>query len=146
MKCLLLPSVIASPWNTIPEIKVTDFNGNGREHLKASSQNSKKTTLHSIQKNSKNGQVVKITLYLNDAKVIKRFGPHPERGVKIPGTLKKVTVGFRWSLPHRDYIPDDDVLVQPCMRLQCLKKGKWLISVEASYAEKAQKYLLDNCM
>ena len=84
-------------------------------------------------------------MYLNDAKVIRHFGSHPERGRLIRGKVKKVTVGVRWSLPKRDYEVDDDVLVRPTVALKCLGKGKWEVQVEAQYRQLAEQFLIDNC-
>ena len=61
-------------------------------------------------------------LQLRTSKVAAYFGPHPERGKVIPWLgVKKVKVGVRWSLPKRDYVPDDNVNVRPsvALRLWC---------------------------
>lgn len=85
-------------------------------------------------------------LYLNDKKVAKHFGAYPERGRFIPSTVKRVTVGVRWNLPKGCHEPDDDVLVRPVMALKCLGRGKWKLSVEPQFHEKAVSFLCDNCM
>ena len=88
-----------------------------------------------------------VILYLNDKKVCRYFGAHPERGRPLPGNRRKrVTVGVKWSLPKKDYLPDDDVLVRPTVALKCLGKGKWEILVEATYRDRAIDWLVDNCM
>lgn len=85
-------------------------------------------------------------MYLNDGKVAKFFGAHPERGRLIPGgSVRKVTVGVRWSLPKLDYEPDDDVLVRPFMALICLGRGKWEVKVDPAFRELAMCWLMDKC-
>lgn len=86
-------------------------------------------------------------LYLSDKKVAKIFGAHPERGRVLPIVMKKrVTVGVRWSLPKMDYEPDDDVMVQPRIALQCVGKGKWKVIAAPEYLERAVNWLVDRCM
>ena len=86
-------------------------------------------------------------LYLNDAKVCHFFGKHPELGRSLPGNIRKrVTVGVRWSLPKKDYEPDDDVLVKPTVALKCVGRGKWEVKVEPQYSARAIQFLVDNCM
>lgn len=85
-------------------------------------------------------------LMLNDAKVGKRFGLHPERGVPLPWTSKKkVTVGMRWSLPKRDWVPDDNVLVQQHVKLKMLRKGSWMVTCPRRHAAAFELWLTDNC-
>lgn len=56
---------------------------------------------------------------LNHAKVYKQFGRNPERGKPLPYLQKvKVTVGLKWSLPKKQWLPDKDVLVTPCVTLK----------------------------
>ena len=85
-------------------------------------------------------------MYLDDSKVFKRFGSHPERGRLIRGKVKKVTVGVRWSLPKCDYEVDDDVDVHPTIALRCVGKGKWEVLVAEEYRQYAETWLVDNCM
>jgi len=89
---------------------------------------------------------VSFTRYLDDRKVLKFFGTRPWMGKRLPGKVKRVTVGVRWSLPKKDYVPDDNVLVQPCVVLSPLGKGKWRVTVEDQFREEADRYLSDNCM
>jgi hypothetical protein len=85
-------------------------------------------------------------MLLNNKKVAKRFGAHPERGHKIPHvTKKRVTVGVRWSLPKRDHEPDDDVLVQPHVVLKPKSKGWWEVTCENRYRAHVTTFLLDYC-
>lgn len=83
-------------------------------------------------------------LHLDDGKVAKRFGRHPELGKLLPNKTK-VTVGVRWSLPLKDYEPDDDVLVSHTMALTPIKKGLWRVSVHKKLAGQATRWLLDYC-
>ena len=86
-------------------------------------------------------------MYLDDRKVIRHFGAHPERGKFLPGNMwKRVTVGVRWSLPKLDWEPDNDVLVRPTIALICKGKGKWEVKVEPQFREQAEQFLMDHCM
>lgn len=85
-------------------------------------------------------------MYLNDKKVAKHFGAHPERGRRISGVFKRVTVGVRWSLPKKDYVPDDNVLVNPVLALKCIRRGYWEVTVEKQFAAVAEKFLTENCI
>lgn len=86
------------------------------------------------------------TMYLDDRKVWKQFGQRPWLGKRLPGIFKKVTVGVRWSLPHKQYEPDDDVLVQPTVALQPIKRGVWKVTVEKQYRAEAERFLMANCI
>ena len=90
--------------------------------------------------------VATFEMKLIDRLVAKRFGPHPERGVKIPlAPKKRVTVGVRWCLPKRDFEPDDDVLVSPHVVLRCLGRHKWQVSVDPAYKVRIMMHLLQYC-
>ena len=82
--------------------------------------------------------------HLNDKKVVRRFGSHPERGIPLKGISKRVTVGVRWSLPRRKYEPDTDVLVNPIIALHSAGKGKWKLICEPAYHRQAEQFLLEN--
>lgn len=90
-------------------------------------------------------------LTLNNQKVLRRFNGHPERGVACSVLPKKrVTVGVRWSLPHRDFIPDDDVHVTPTVALRFIKRypkglGQWKVIVAKKHLKKAVEWLLITC-
>lgn len=90
--------------------------------------------------------MAKFTMYLDDRKVLKQFGQRPWLGKRLPNVLKKVTVGMRWSLPRQQFEPDDDVLVQPCVALRFLAKGRWEVSVEDQYRGAAERFLTNNCI
>lgn len=90
---------------------------------------------------------VNFVMYLNDKKIAKRFGAHPERGHKIPFVGKKrVTCGVRWSLPKRDFEPDRDVLVQPHVVLVKLYNGQWRVTCEGKHRQAVERFLCDYCM
>ena len=84
-------------------------------------------------------------LYLNDKKVVRRFGGNPERGIRLPAVSKRVTVGVRWSLPRKKYEPDDNVLVNPIIALKSKGKGRWELICEPVYSRQAEQYLEANC-
>jgi hypothetical protein len=91
--------------------------------------------------------IAQMEMYLSNTKVIRRFGQNPERGHIIQYAAKKrVTVGVKWSLPHKDYIPDDDVLVAPHVTLKNVGGGRWRIRCESKYADMVQRYLMDHCI
>ncbi len=92
------------------------------------------------------GSSVSWNMRLDNAKIIKRFGAHPERGHNIPCVAKKrVTVGVRWSLPKRDHVPDDNVLVQPHLKLEPVMAYWWRVTCEKRYRDHVHMWLLDNC-
>lgn len=85
-------------------------------------------------------------IWLNDIKVYKRFGRKPELGRPLPFLpKKKVTVGVRWSLPRKDYVPDTDVLVTPSVALKRLSKDFWEVQCDAAHWPKVQNYLCEVC-
>lgn len=89
---------------------------------------------------------VSFLLWLNPQKVMKVLGNNPRRGVAFKAPLKKVTVGMKWSLPKRDYVPDTDVLVKPMMKVIPNSNGSYTITVDKKYHQAAMDYLVDNCM
>jgi hypothetical protein len=64
--------------------------------------------------------------------------------IKFKTPQKKVTVGVKWSLGKRDYVPDTEVLVDPVMNLKWAGVGIFQVTVEKQYLQAAQSYLLDN--
>jgi len=94
------------------------------------------------------GPSVTWAMKLNASRIVKRFGAHPERGHNIPHVQKKrVTVGVKWSLPKRDYVPDEDVMVQPhvVLRRSRVQQDYWHITCEKKYRAHVTTYLLDYC-
>lgn len=87
-----------------------------------------------------------MTLRLDDAKVVKRLGLHPERGVTLPMMAKKkVTAGLRWSLPKKDYEPNPDVMVRPHFQLKCRSKGVWELCCNPQHIRVVELWLIDFC-
>jgi hypothetical protein len=63
---------------------------------------------------------------------------------------KRVTVGVRYSLPKKDYVPDDNVWVQPHVALKFLKRypeglSKWRVIAPAEHMTKVVEWLLTAC-
>lgn len=91
------------------------------------------------------------TLILDNQKVLRRFNGHPERGAACYALPKKrVTVGVKWSLPKKDYVPDDDVHVTPHVALKFLKRypnglSKWQVIAAKEHLPKAVEWLLSTC-
>lgn len=91
-------------------------------------------------------QYVRWSMRLDDLKVYRRFGPHPERGKPLPFLGKeKVTVGMKFSLPKRAYVPDKDVLVSPCVTLKRQSQGLWQVEVLARCQHTVEEWLIANC-
>lgn len=89
---------------------------------------------------------VRFPMRLSDAKVYRYFGPHPERGKPLSILPKeKVTVGVKFSLPKKDYVPDKDVLVTPCVTLKRQTKNYWQVEVLAKCQHTVEQWLLDHC-
>lgn len=89
---------------------------------------------------------VRWSMRLDDLKVYRRFGPHPERGKPLPFLGKeKVTVGMKFSLPKRGYVPDKDVLVSPCVTLKRQSQGLWQVEVLARCQHTVEEWLITNC-
>lgn len=86
-------------------------------------------------------------MHLDDGKIAKWFGKHPELGRVLPGMAgsKKVTCSVKWSLPKQDYISDTEVLVRPTVALKPVKKGLWEIIVAPEYRQRAELWLIDRC-
>lgn len=85
-------------------------------------------------------------MLLDDSKVYKRFGRHPEYGKALPFLPKeKVTVGVRWSLPKKNYVPDDDVLVTPTVSLTKIKPGLWRVACMKKHWTRTEAWLIEYC-
>jgi len=90
-------------------------------------------------------------LILNTQKVLRAFNGHPERGVACHWLPKKrVTVGVRWSLPHKDYVPDDDVHVTPHIALRLIRRhpdgmSEWELIINPEHRQQAVEWLLLRC-
>lgn len=85
-------------------------------------------------------------MWLNTKKVYKQFGRSPERGKPLPHLPKmKVTVGVKWSLPKRQWLPDKDVLVTPAVALKPIGGGNWEVSTLACYRVEVEQWLQQNC-
>lgn len=96
----------------------------------------------------------KFYLMLNNAKVLQHFGSHPGRGRRLQILpLKRVTVGVKWSLPRKSYVPDTDVLVRPTVALKLVETAKpgkeknavWRVNCEPKFWPEVQLWLIDNC-
>ena len=88
--------------------------------------------------------VISVTRRLNDAKVIKHFGQHPEMGRPINGHVKRVTAGMKNTFGRLS--PNDDVLVPPMVALKCKAKGTWDVTLESKYLKEVDRFLIDFCV
>lgn len=87
-----------------------------------------------------------ILLHLDDGKVAKAFGKHPELGRPFKWLgLSKVTCGVKWSLPKRDYVPDTEVMVAPCVALMPVKRGLWEVICAEEHRRDVESWLVDHC-
>jgi len=84
-------------------------------------------------------------LTLNDAKVFKRFGRHPERGVRLPFLPPvKAEAGMRWVQFSKKYKPNP-IEVSPTITLTKVK-GNWIISCPKHHFGIVSEWLRDNMM
>jgi hypothetical protein len=101
-------------------------------------------------RDDRKGQAV-FRMRLNDKKVYRHFGRNPEKGKPLSFLPKeKVTVGVKYSLPKKDYVPDKDVLVAPCVTLKPMVKGPllervWEITVLERCRPAVELWLMQNC-
>jgi hypothetical protein len=90
-------------------------------------------------------------MQLDTKKVHKHFGRNPERGKPLPHLPKqKVTVGVKWSLPKKKWVPDRDVLVAPCVTLRLKAKTRdggprWQVQTLTRCRAAVELWLMQNC-
>ena len=95
---------------------------------------------------SDNELSMSFAMRLNDYKVYRHFGKSPERGKPLNFLPKeKVTVGVKYSLPHKDYIPDKDVLVAPSVALRKVGHRVWQVTTLTRYWRLVEAWLQQNC-
>lgn len=88
----------------------------------------------------------RFTMHLNTKKVIRQFGVNPERGKPLPIRKRKVTAGVKWSLGHKRYIPDDDVMVSIIVALKFISKSKgWQVECQPDVREEVTEWLMRYC-
>jgi hypothetical protein len=82
---------------------------------------------------------------LNPKKVHRQFGAHPEKGKPLNFLPKeKVTVGVKFSLPKKAWVPDNNVLVAPSVALK--KRGDlWEVTVMERCRDRVEAWLQQNC-
>lgn len=86
------------------------------------------------------------SIILNSKKVLKHFGQRPWLGKALPCLPKKqVTVGVRWSLPKRDYVPDTEVWVNRTVALHHVQGNTWRVLCDEQYWPRVQTWLYQNC-
>jgi hypothetical protein len=83
---------------------------------------------------------------LNDAKVIKRFGPNLARGVKVPGRfVKRERTETRKRFGKEVEVKVVDELPVH-MTLHYLRSGHWEVQVDPAHRDFVVRLLLDTCM
>lgn len=88
----------------------------------------------------------RFVMKLDDAKVYRVFGAHPERGKPLTFLPKeKVTAGMKWSLPKKRYEPDKDVLVTPCVTMHRITQGFWRVEVLSRCQHTVEQWLMEKC-
>lgn len=104
--------------------------------------------LASKMKGPLHGESGASALQLDDMKVFRRFGPHPERGQAMKWLpLEKVTVALRNRFGRLE--PDDDVHVAPVVALKKVDdgpyhKGFWQVNVADKHRHVVERWLIDN--
>lgn len=83
-------------------------------------------------------------MYLADKKVLKRCGPHPELGVKLPGHKMMAEAGVKWHQFAKKYKPNP-ISVDVMFSLRKIARGCWLVSAKPEHKSRVQNYLLDHC-
>lgn len=81
---------------------------------------------------------------LNDARVARNFGSHPERGRRLTGISIQSTAGVVWKNYGRR-LERAEVTVNPVVVLHCVKAGLWKVTVEPQYANAAKEWLTRYC-
>ena len=86
-------------------------------------------------------------LYLDTKKVVRLFGSRPELGRIIGGAspARRVTVGMKWSLPKKDWVPDDNVSVRCTVALKNMGKGKWVALCQERHRSYVEWWLVTHC-
>lgn len=83
----------------------------------------------------------RIPLHLVDYRVYKRFGKHPERGVRIPGLMPELRKRERKMFERESDAVD---ALYPIVMLQN-KRNYWVVSCPIQHADKVVNWLVDNC-
>jgi hypothetical protein len=96
------------------------------------------------QPDGHNGNAI-FFMRLNPKKVYRHFGAHPERGKPLNFLPKeRVTVGVKFSLPKKAWVPDNNVLVAPSVALK--KRGDlWEVTVMERCRDRVEAWLQQNC-
>ena len=92
------------------------------------------------------------SMYLNAAKLMKRYGHRLNSldggksiDIELPMKKVKVTVGLKWSLPKKDWEPDDDVHVSHrVVIVPTNRRGEFRIYVAERHRNYCERWLLDN--
>lgn len=89
-------------------------------------------------------QSVRFKIYLDDAKVYRRFGRNPEMGKPLSFLQKeKVAVGFKNQFGR--VAVDKDVLVAPSVALKRVSAGVWECTVLARCQHEVETWLVQSC-
>jgi hypothetical protein len=96
------------------------------------------------QPDGHNGNAI-FFMRLNPNKVHRKFGAHPEKGKPLNFLPKeRVTVGVKFSLPKKAWVPDNNVLVAPSVALK--KRGDlWEVTVMERCRDRVKAWLQQNC-
>jgi len=86
-------------------------------------------------------------LYLDDRKVFRWFGRHPERGKPLPGLTKSTHAGMRHKqMFGRDlgWVPNE-ITVNIVVSLKLIRPGYYDVHVDERYRQLVEFWLLDKC-
>lgn len=84
---------------------------------------------------------------LNNNKVFRQFGRRPLQGKPMTWLpQKRVTVGLKWSLTKKAYVPDDNVWVYRTVALKPISGSRWQVLCEEEFWPAIQQWLRQNCL
>ncbi len=87
----------------------------------------------------------KLLLKLDDGKVVKRFGVHPERGKPFPWLPPRAVKMQAISDHPMVSVDEDRISVAPCVALVPHGHRMWEVQCEAQYRQRIETWLLDYC-
>jgi hypothetical protein len=84
-------------------------------------------------------------LWLNDAKVLKHFGPRPWLGKRMRLKTINTTAGIVWRQFGKKYVPNPITVEATLVLKKTTKPGFWEVIVADQWREDAEWWLVENC-